>query len=632
MRGNVRPSEWTPIGVPSLEPAALDVVHSRQNMLVVAGPGAGKTELLAQRACFLLQTGRCPFPRRILAISFKRDAARNLSDRVKLRCGSDLASRFHSYTFDAFAKNLVDRFGQALPDQFRPTRDYKINFELTKWAASDWINQSLPTQGSTLSPAVRARINGIQFYEGPFVGQRLSLDRLEGRPPIERAAAELWRYMLKGDLRSEMNFHMIGRLAELILRRNPKILAALRAAYAYVFLDEFQDTSSIHYDLAVTAFRGTTTVVTAVGDNKQRVNKWAGALDGIFDRFEQDFASKRTHLLFNYRSAPELVRVQSFVAAAIDPNAPAAQAAMYIADGKPDGECLSLIFTNYEVEARELAKMIKRWIKQDALSPRDVCILTRQRPEHYAKLLQAELLKANINSRVENSLQDLVAEPLTIYVVHMLRLAASNHAPQSWGAIVDLLAQLQGELGERFERRMSRKFSQFVVDLRTKLVNLPTDPCMIETLLDEIIGFFGTDEFKAEFQQYAQGDFFAKTRRDIAQELASRFARLRLSDALDDLEGVGAIPIMTMHKSKGLEYHTVIFIGLEDAALKGFNAERDEETCGFFVALSRAKMRAVFTFSERRPTYNVVQIQKREAINPLYDILKAAGIEPQHVA
>ena len=115
----VKPDEWTPVDVDSLEPAANIVVRSRTNSIVVAGPGAGKTELLAQRACFLLQTGTCPPPSRILAISFKRDAAKNLEERVRRRCG-DGARRFDSFTLDAFAKSLVDRFRAALPAQWRP--------------------------------------------------------------------------------------------------------------------------------------------------------------------------------------------------------------------------------------------------------------------------------------------------------------------------------------------------------------------------------------------------------------------------------------------------------------------------------------------------------------------------------
>jgi len=117
MVGRIAPDKWRPVAGISLEPNAEEAVRSDHNCLVVAGPGAGKTELLAQRACYLLETGLCPEPRMILAISFKRDAAKNLADRVERRCGKELARRFCSLTYDAFAKSLVDRFMLGLPEE-----------------------------------------------------------------------------------------------------------------------------------------------------------------------------------------------------------------------------------------------------------------------------------------------------------------------------------------------------------------------------------------------------------------------------------------------------------------------------------------------------------------------------------
>src|SRR4051794_13557841 len=115
----VRPDDWRPSGVDELEPNAMLVVRSDNNRSVIAGPGAGKTELLAQRAAYLLQTGGASAPQRILAISYKRDAATNLAARVRARCHHSHAARLDSLTFDAFAKGLVDRFGQALTGRWR---------------------------------------------------------------------------------------------------------------------------------------------------------------------------------------------------------------------------------------------------------------------------------------------------------------------------------------------------------------------------------------------------------------------------------------------------------------------------------------------------------------------------------
>ena len=98
---------WKPADGLTLEPNALRAAKEQaRSLALTAGPGAGKTEMLAQRADFLLSTGTCRYPKRILAISFKVDASSNLKERVKRRCGSELATRFDSYTFHAFAKRI----------------------------------------------------------------------------------------------------------------------------------------------------------------------------------------------------------------------------------------------------------------------------------------------------------------------------------------------------------------------------------------------------------------------------------------------------------------------------------------------------------------------------------------------
>ena len=89
---------------------------------------------------------------------------------------------------------------------------------------------------------------------------------------------------------------------------------------------------------------------------------------------------------------------------------------------------------------------------------------------------------------------------------------------------------------------------------------------------------------------------------------------------------------MTLHKSKGLEFHTVVFIGLEDQALWNYNNNPDEETCGFFVAFSRAKKRMVMTASLSRPDRNGhIRSQSLDSVKPLYELLSQAGIEPERI-
>ena len=122
----VAADKWIPCDNIVLEDNARKAVQTKRNVLVVAGPGAGKTELLAQKACYLFQTNICKDPQKILAISFKKDAAENLKKRVDERCGREFDSRFVSLTYDAFFKSIVDHFRFALPEDIRPEASYLV--------------------------------------------------------------------------------------------------------------------------------------------------------------------------------------------------------------------------------------------------------------------------------------------------------------------------------------------------------------------------------------------------------------------------------------------------------------------------------------------------------------------------
>ena len=82
---------------------------------------------------------------------------------------------------------------------------------------------------------------------------------------------------------------------------------------------------------------------------------------------------------------------------------------------------------------------------------------------------------------------------------------------------------------------------------------------------------------------------------------------------------------MTIHKSKGLEYSAVYFVGLEDSAFWNFKKQPEEDRCTFFVALSRAKCSVTFTFSNVRSGLKYPK-QKKDAINEFFELLQNSGI------
>ena len=621
MSRRISPAEWVPQGVTALEPKAEAAVRDAETALVIAGPGAGKTELLAQRASYLLETGLCAAPRAILAISFKRDAAKNLRERVALRCGASLARRFNSFTFDAFAKSLIDRFRLALPEALRPTADYLIDYATFQKAPLRERVNALAGAETGLSLRQLQGVDAEVFFKKHAVGLAIPRELAPNADAAAKARWVFWQHALHAGEKSAVNFQMLGCLAELLLRSNPAIRDALRATYAFVFLDEFQDTTGVQYRLLHTAFHGSDAVLTAVGDHKQRIMLWAGALEGVFDVFSREFHARPRDLEMNYRSAPRLVAIQHHLIASIDPHSPMPRAANDGADG--DGECRLLVFSDDATEAAYLAGKIEEWIQADGLDPADICILVRKLADSFSQALRAALAARQIQSRVENDLQDLLAEPLTVMVCAFVRLASQSRDAVSWSVLTDILVQARGLAeDETSATGLGRELVEMIGSLREPLAAATTMEEVVE-LIRAMLEFVDQPTFRRLHPQYIQGDFFGKTIGDCARTLAeARERNPNWSAALDDFLGVNSIPIMTIAKSKGLEFHTVIVLGLEDFAFHHPQGNPAEEECNFFVAFSRAEKRVFFTFADQRNGRR----QRREQIVRYYDLLEAAGV------
>lgn len=616
----ISPDAWTPVGVEGLEPAADEVVRSQTTTLVVAGPGAGKTELLAQRASFLLDTGTCPPPHRILAISFKRDAAKNIKERVERR-SSEGCRRFDSYTLDAFAKSIVDRFLSGIPSDWRPRVGYEVmlksmrNEEMFEWFERVGV------------PDGRAEIDFRGFSNDHL---KATFDRMahgEILPYTEQDVPEVvrfwglrwWQEQLRRPAGApSITFPMLNRLAAFLLRQNPKIATALRSTYQYAFLDEFQDTTAAQYDLIMAAFHGVPAILTAVGDSKQRIMLWAGAKHDVFEVFERDFAATRNHLIRNYRSAPELVEMQRHIVEALESGTPPATAARC----DTHGTCVILEFRNPQGEAEHLADLIQQGL-QEGKKPRDFCILVRQRTGEMIATLQETLHSRNIKLRDESVLQDLLAEPVTKFLVAVLRLATRRRDPVAWEVLTSELADIMGVADSDDSSAVEEQAVRLLQHAKAAI----SEDLGIRPIIDGLVSEVGVNVLRACYRQYASGSYLEDILRSLTDALNGSLERCgNMANAISDFIGEDVVPAMTIHKSKGLEFNTVIFLGLEDSQWWGFRNQPEEETRGFFVAFSRAIEHVYFTFSDVRVERFGARRQARGQIGSLYEILQRAGV------
>lgn len=597
--------QWKPRDGIVMESAALAAVNDFDNSLIIAGPGAGKTELLAQKACFLLETNSCGYPRKILALSFKKDAAVNLKERVGLRLSKNISSRFISLTYDSFAKGILDRFLYALPEEYRPKSDYLI----------------AQNQNEIKHAFYKCGVELHKYNEKNHI-KKLTQKKINSVSGIYK---DVWNKLLKGEdgIESTLTFQMISILAIHILETNPLILKSLRETYTYAFLDEFQDTTEVQYALVKACFQDTQTSITAVGDRRQRIMLWAGAKSNVFESYILDFKATEYMLTMNHRSAPRLLEIQKIVN-------------LYLQDTpfepipspkwtKDEGVAELWYSENSSIESKQVAEKISQFVHHQQIPHRDICIILKQNVQKFSVELIDELKKENIEARNESEFQDLLKEDIVQLILHTIRSALDVRNSDSWVHILEARMFFEGQSGSLSSvvvDKVRKEFKLILNNLKNKLVRISEEEELNEVLI-EIIECYDIYKLKTYYPQYSQGEYMEILLVQTSSHLFRYYSECKdWLDAIASFEGENSIPIMTIHKSKGLEFNAVFFIGFDDYSFWKFSEQKEEDTCTFFVGLSRAKKYLYFTFSETR----FGRKQTNDKISDLYKMLNESGV------
>lgn len=523
----IKPDSWIPANNLTLEPNALTAVKEQHRSLALtAGPGAGKTEMLAQKADFLLQTGVCPYPKRILAISFKKDASKNLKDRVQLRCGSHLSRRFDSFTFHAFAKRIIDKY--------------------------------------------RVLLTGLDELEPNY---SVGMNRID---------------------KKQIDFDSLVPFALQIINTSSIVRSSILQTYSDVFLDEFQDCTSTQYELIKAIFYHSNIKLTAVGDTKQKIMGWAGALEGIFLSFTHDFNAQPLNMYRNFRSKPKLLRLQNEIIRNLDPISVMAEDLIVGNEGFIFHES----FNNSSDEAEYVSNMIQQWIVDEHIPPSEIAILVSKQLEHYAFDLMTALKAKEIPFRNEQSMQDVSTEPVARLIINYLLCLYGSRNPTSWAKVNALLSPF--DIDEQTCISTLRDFNHFFKEQKKKLLAGDYQQ-PIESWFDAtkaLLKHLGSSTLIALSPAYESQSYLI----DVIKQL-KRIINDFLSQEADLLKALNSfghdetVKLLTIHKSKGLEFHSVILLGIENETFWG---KLEDERCAFFVGVSRAKERLILTESAER--------------------------------
>lgn len=596
----IKRDDWQPVDGFLLEKSARLAIKSDKNILVIAGPGTGKTEMLAQKANYLFETEICSEPYNIMAISFKKDSASNLLDRVSQRAPDISKHRFDSMTYDALAKRILDQFRNSLDAIQRPRNDYLVQ-----------DTKMLRAMVRSLEPSKRLPNFAANHFWESFSFLNKNSNGLSKR---------LGQLMLHGSSKYQatLSYHGIMQLAILIIELNPRVRRAFQSAYPYVFLDEFQDTTDLQYQFIRTLFLGSNVNITAVGDDKQRIMDFAGARKTIFSDFKNDFVADDLYLSMNHRSAPRIISLQKRMYDSLQSDEGKVNYAHKWS--KDDGE-ISLIQAEDEFsEAKSIALNIKKLL-HEGISPNEIGILVKQHDEVYAHPIIEELNKLGIKSRVESDYQSLIKEPLVKVVLQSIMFASIVGSTENWEEFYSLYAASRGITNiedEQILYKADELLNHFLLDLDEQLRSNASVAVVVQNILD----FWTKEFFQTTFPEYLRGS----NMEEIIHTFTSLLEKQRESNGtwnqtINSFLGKDSIPVMTIHKSKGLEFKAVFLVALDDEAFWSFRKEPDATRRAFFVAISRAKKYLTFTFARNRSNTSHPGKKKHELISEFYSLI-----------
>nr|WP_229851220.1 ATP-dependent DNA helicase [Streptomyces roseolus] len=421
-----------PVDPPQLDAAQRAVVeHDRGPLLVLAGPGTGKTTTLVEAVAARMERGADP--ERILVLTFSRKAAVELRDRMATRLGGrrpPQATTFHSYCYALIrAHQDAELFAEPLrllsgPEQDLAVRELlagQIDLERTGTGGVRWpdeLRACLTTRG--FADEVRAVLaRSRELGLGPDALRRFA-ERV-GRPDWKAAAGFLAEYLDVLDLQGVLDYTELVHRAVLLAEE-----IAL-PGYDAVYVDEYQDTDPAQVRLLTALTGGGRTTVVAFGDPDQSIYAFRGAdVNGILD-FPAAFGGAPVRVLGTSRRAGAdlLAATRRLTARMPLTRLPAAavRAHRELSPVRDGGRAEAYTYPTVSAESEHIADLLRRAHLEDGVPWHDMAVLTRSAAP-LASLRRA-LTSAGVPVETDTADTPLRHEPAVAPLLLALRAVAA---------------------------------------------------------------------------------------------------------------------------------------------------------------------------------------------------------------
>jgi DNA helicase II / ATP-dependent DNA helicase PcrA len=623
------------------------VTQTTGPVLVIAGPGSGKTRVLTYRIAHMIETGVKPWE--ILSLTFTNKSAKEMKERIVKVVGTKgnqvWAGTFHSI-FARILRSEADKLG------------YTSNFTIYDSDDSEGVVKAilkeLNLDKSVYNPnAMRSRIslskNNLISPKAYAQNEELmSQDRVAKRPYFHKIYEE---YTARLRRAGAMDFDDLLYQFYILLHRNPDgVLEKYQQKFRYFMVDEFQDTNFLQYGILkkLVVYEGSGRNLCVVGDDAQSIYSFRGAtIDNILD-FEKEFKDLKTFKLEqNYRSTHFIVQAANDV---INFNKKQIKKDIWTDKDVAQSSKIKIIKAQSDnEEGKRVVDLILEQKNRHHVNNSDIAILYRTNAQ--SRIFEEFLRRYNVPYRVfggmsfyqRKEVKDLVAylrivinpndeEALRRVLNYPRRgigdstidkiaeLANSNNVAM-WQCLKEINVSTAARRGindfmelillaqKRMEKGNAYEVALFVAKQSKLIDTLKADTTEegigrldnVTSLLDGIKDFVENDEITTENEQI--------TDKSLATYLQNI---VLLTDADQNTDNPDVVTLMSVHSSKGLEFKSVFVVGLEESLFPSFMALDspegvDEERRLFYVAITRAERFLTLTFAASRYRHGQVR-------------------------
>ena len=620
------------------------VMYNDGPSLVIAGAGSGKTRVLTYKVAHLMELGLEPW--RILALTFTNKAAREMRDRIGNKVGEHRARYLWMGTFHSMFLRILRSEAESIG--FAPNftiYDQTDSRSLLKTIIKEMKLDDKVYKANVVQCRIsnaKNRLMTAQMYATDAIA--VADDRAAKMPETREIYL---RYQERCRQAGAMDFDDILLYTFLLFQNNPEILARYASQFAYVLVDEYQDTNyaqhSIVWQLTKEHQR-----VCVVGDDAQSIYSFRGAnIDNILGFTRQYSGARVFKLEENYRSTQMIVGAANSL---IEKNSE--QIRKEVFSRQDVGTPLQLIEAYSDVEEGEIvAQRIGTLKHTEGLSNDHFAILYRTNAQ--SRIFEEALRKNGIAYRIYGGLsfyqrkevKDVIsyfrmavnphdeeafkriinypARGIGDTTVGKIMAAASDHGVSLWTVIGDPVSyNLTVNKGTLSKLTTFYNLVNHFIEQATKIdayelgrMIVQESGIMADLMQDRTVEGISRQENVQELMDGMHD--FLRTRQEEGDE------KVMLTDFLSDValltdqdnteeDDTPKVTLMTVHAAKGLEFDTVFIVGMEEQlfpSLMAYDSMRqmEEERRLLYVAITRAEKRCLLSYAKSRFRFGKVE-------------------------